>query len=195
MEELTTEQKIIEAAKKIFTQKGFAATKTRDIADEAGINLALLNYYFGSKENLFKLVVTGKFQDLFGLLSPILSDEKISLVEKIQLLVDKYSQLLLENEELPIFVLNELKNNESIFDNLLQQARNLSQPVIEHQLKEKGYTISTADFIVNIVSLTIFPFVAKPLFASSGIVQKNEFSAFIENRKKLIPDWIIDISK
>ena len=54
MEELTTEQKIVEAARKIFTQKGYAATKTRDIAEEAGINLALLNYYFGSKENLFK---------------------------------------------------------------------------------------------------------------------------------------------
>ena len=47
MTELTTEQKIIEAAQKIFTQKGFAATRTRDIAEESGINLALINYYFG----------------------------------------------------------------------------------------------------------------------------------------------------
>ena len=52
MEDLTTEQKIAAAARKIFTQKGYAATKTRDIAEEAGINLALVNYYFGSKENL-----------------------------------------------------------------------------------------------------------------------------------------------
>lgn len=195
MEELTTEQKIMEAAIRVFTQKGFAAAKTRDIAEEAGINLALLNYYFGSKDNLFKLVVIEKFQDLFGLLSPILSDEKISLEEKISLLVDKYSELLLENEDLPIFVLNELKNNESIFDNILQQAKNLAQPVIEHQLREKGYTISTADFVVNIVSLAIFPFVAKPLFVSSGIVRKDEFVSFIESRKKLIPQWITSMSK
>ena len=57
MTELTTEQKIIEAAQKIFTQKGFAATRTRDIAEESGINLALINYYFGSKQKLFKIIV------------------------------------------------------------------------------------------------------------------------------------------
>lgn len=195
MEKLSTEQKIIQAAKQIFTQKGFAATKTRDIAEEAGINLALLNYYFGSKENLFKLVVTEKFQDLFGLLIPTLSDESIALENKIELLVNNYTQLLLENEELPIFVLNELKNNERFFDQFLQYARNLTQPIIDKQLLEKGYTISTADFIINIVSLTIFPFVAKQLFISSGIIKEDGFPAFVENRKKLIPDWIKTIAK
>lgn len=195
MEELSTEQKIIKAAKSIFTQKGFAATKTRDIAEEAGINLALLNYYFGSKENLFKLVVTDKFQDLFGVLGPVLSNAEIALEDKIELLIEKYSQLLTENEDLPIFVLSELKNNEQIFEKILQQARNLSQPVIEKQLREKGYTVSVPDFVVNIISLAIFPFVAKPLFTSSGLIEKEKFSEFIENRKKLIPGWIATISK
>lgn len=195
MKELSTEQKIIKAAKEIFTQKGFTATKTRDIAEAAGINLALLNYYFGSKENLFKLVVTEKFQDLFGLLSPTLSDENISLEEKVQLLVNNYTQLILENEDLPIFVLNELKNNESIFNEVLQKARSLSEPVIQKQLREKGLTISSLDFIMNIVSLTIFPFIAKPLFVASGLLKKEEFVAFIENRKEQIPEWITIISK
>lgn len=54
MKDQSTEQKIIEAARTVFTKKGFAATRTRDIADEAGINLALLNYYFGSKKSCLK---------------------------------------------------------------------------------------------------------------------------------------------
>ena len=57
MEPITTEEKIIRAADKIFTQKGYAATRTREIAEEAGTNLALLNYYFGSKEKLFRNVL------------------------------------------------------------------------------------------------------------------------------------------
>ena len=52
-----TEDKILKAANKVFTQKGFAATRTRDIAAEAGINLALLNYYFRSKKKLFDIVM------------------------------------------------------------------------------------------------------------------------------------------
>ncbi len=196
MEELTTEQKIVEAARKIFTQKGYAATKTRDIAEEAGINLALLNYYFGSKENLFKQIVNEKFEDLFGLISPILSHRDISLEEKIQTLVKNYTKLLQENEDLPIFVLNELKNNEGIFNHLLQQARTISQPVLEDQLKSNGYTISTPDFIMNIISLTIFPFVAKPLFIASGLLKEEEdFQQFVQNREKLIPEWVFAILK
>ena len=58
--ELSTEEKIIAAARKLFTQKGFSATKTRDIAEEAGINLALLNYYFRSKQNLFQIIIEEK---------------------------------------------------------------------------------------------------------------------------------------
>ncbi len=195
MEELTTEQKIVEAARKIFTQKGYAATKTRDIAEEAGINLALLNYYFGSKENLFKQIVTEKFEDLFGLMSPILSNKNITLEEKIQTLVKNYTNLLIENEDLPIFVLNELKNNGSIFDHILQQARTISQPIIDEQLVSNAHTISTPDFIMNIVSLTIFPFIAKPLFIASGLLKEEEFLQFIHNREKLIPEWIFAILK
>ena len=95
MEDLTTEQKIAAAARKIFTQKGYAATKTRDIAEEAGINLALVNYYFGSKENLFKQVLKEKFEALFGLMMPVLSDRDISLDEKIRLLVKNYTKFLI----------------------------------------------------------------------------------------------------
>ena len=138
MEKLTTEQKIIAAAEEVFTKKGYAGTRTRDIAQEAGINLALLNYHFKSKENLFRIIITEKFLQLFGRLSPVISDEKVSLDNKIKTLVEYYTDLLINNMELPIFVLNELKNNEHIFDEILQNVRKLSQPVIEKQMKEEG---------------------------------------------------------
>ena len=104
MKKVTTENKIIMAANKLFTQKGYSATTTRDIAKEAGTNLALINYHFGSKENLYKKVVREKLMILIGAMGPILSDEEISLEEKIESIVGNYTTLLLENEELPIFI-------------------------------------------------------------------------------------------
>lgn len=195
MEELTTEQKIIIAAKEVFTKKGYAATRTRDIAEEAGINLALLNYYFKSKENLFKIIINEKFMELFGKLAPIITDENISIEEKIEKLVSYYTNLLTENPDLPIFVLNELKNNENVFDESLQSARALSQPIVEKQIREKGIETSVPTIIVNILSLTIFPFIVKPLLTSSGLVSKEEFEGFIEERQKMIPEWITKLSK
>ena len=190
--ELTTEEKIIAAARTIFTKKGFSATRTRDIAEEAGINLALLNYYFRSKENLFNIIIEEKFVQLFGMINPILSDEKVSLEEKIETLVTHYTDLLLANEDLPMFVLNELKTSEYIFDTVLQNARMLSQPIIESQLRERGFAISTLNFIMNIVSLTLFPFISKPLFVASGLLKEKEFTSFVMDRKQHIPTWVMN---
>ena len=155
--EISTEEKIIIAARKLFTQKGFSATRTRDIADEAGINLALLNYYFRSKQNLFQIIIEEKFDEMFGIISPVLSDSEISVEEKIEILVTCYTNLLLQNDDLPIFVLSEMKSNEFILKKVRQNAEILSQPVIENQLKERGFEISGFNFIMNIMSLTLFP--------------------------------------
>ena len=193
--ELTTQEKIIKAARTVFTKKGYSATRTRDIAEESGLNLALINYHFQSKDNLFKIVILEKFEVLFGMISPILSDAEISLEEKIESLVSNYTKLLLDNEHLPIFVLNELKSNEQIFEKVLQNARMLSQPIIEKQLKERGFKISTINFIMNIVSLTLFPFISKPLFVSSGLLQEEEFTNFVMDRKQHIPTWVMNTLK
>lgn len=194
METMTTEQKILKAADKIFTQKGYAATRTRDIAEEAGTNLALLNYYFGSKEKLFKNVVQGKLKMLLGAMGPALSDGQISLEEKISLITENYTNLLLENEELPIFILNELTVNRELFAKITQNTRQIAQPVLEKQLKERGIEISATDLIINVLSMTLFPFVAKPLITSSGLVKEEEFVNFVTDRKKKIIEWIIKIT-
>ncbi|MDD2245582.1 MAG: TetR/AcrR family transcriptional regulator [Proteiniphilum sp.] len=195
METSTTEQKIIRAADKIFTQKGYAATRTRDIAEEAGANLALLNYYFGSKEKLFKYVVREKLKMLLGAMGPILSDDNISLKDKIMSITEGYTNLLLENEELPIFILNELSVNKELFVEITQNTRQIAQPVIEKQLKEKGVEISATDLIINTLSLTMFPFIAKPLIISSGLVKDEKFKEFVTERKDKILQWITTITK
>ena len=66
VKEKDTEQKIKEAAKKVFQQKGFAGTRTRDIAEEAGINLALLNYYFRSKKKLYEIIMLESLREFFA---------------------------------------------------------------------------------------------------------------------------------
>ncbi len=189
--EKSTEEKIIEVAKKVFTKKGYAATRTRDIAEEAGLNLALLNYYFRSKENLFRIIIQDKFTQMFGILTPLLSDEHIPLEEKISTLVNHYVDLLLENPDLPIFVLNEVRSNKTLFEPILKSARLMTENVIQHQLDERNFNISTQDFVMNVISLAIFPFISKPLFISSGLLKEEDFEAFILERKKKIPEWIM----
>src|SRR5580698_6477915 len=107
----STEERIKAAARKLFTQQGFSATKTRDIANEAGINLALLNYYFRSKEKLFEIIMLENLGHFFQGVLAIVNDEKTDFYKKIDLLADFYISRLLDNPDVPLFVLNEARNN------------------------------------------------------------------------------------
>src|SRR5690606_17913886 len=107
--DISTEEKIIEAARKVFTQKGYAATRTRDIAEEAGINLALLNYYFRSKEKLFQLIMAEKVHQLFSVIFPIVNNDELTLEEKLEVMVENYINLLVAHPDLPLFVISEIK--------------------------------------------------------------------------------------
>lgn len=195
MEPITTEEKIIRAADKIFTQKGYAATRTREIAEEAGTNLALLNYYFGSKEKLFRNVVREKLKMLLSAMGPIASDETIPIDEKIRMISENYTRLLLENEDLPLFILNEWSVNKKLFADLIRETRQHAEPVIEKQLRESNMAITLEDLIVNTLGMIMFPFIAKPMILSSGLVQEDQFAMFVEKRKDKIPEWIISITK
>src|ERR1700681_3003787 len=90
----STEEKIKEAARKLFTQKGFAATRTRDIAEEAGINLALLNYYFRSKQKLYDIIMIENFRQFIQGISMNVFDEKTSIQEKIEKIAIAYIDFL-----------------------------------------------------------------------------------------------------
>lgn len=188
--ELTTEEKILLSASKVFTEKGFAGTRTRDIAEEAGINLALLNYYFRSKEKLFEQVMKVKMVLLFGQIVPILTNEKTNLEEKIDLVSNKYFEILSKNPNLPLFVLSEMQKKNSNITKIIPVNKIFENSVIIKQIKEKRPDLNPLHFLVTFLGMTIFPFVAKPVFRAFDIIQEEEFLDFINERKKLIPIWI-----
>lgn len=188
--DLSTEEKIKEAARKVFTRKGYAATRTRDIAEEAGINLALLNYYFRSKEKLFNQVMMEKVQQLFGVLLPVLNDPSTKLEVKIERIVSNYIDMLLKNPDLPIFVLSELKGQAEQLKKVLPIEKIIPNASFIKQLQDKRPDISPLHFLMNILGMTVFPFIAMPAFDVLGIINKNAFEAMIAERKKLIPIWV-----
>ncbi len=186
----STEEKIKEAARKVFMQKGYSATRTRDIAEEAGINLALLNYYFRSKEKLFHEVMQEKLQQFFGILLKIINDSSTKLETKIDLIVSNYIEVLSENPELPLFVLSEMKGHPDTIKKILPVQKITAQISFMEQLKEKRPDLHPIHFLMNILGMTIFPFVAKPAFSLISATSKSELEMVLNERKKLIPIWV-----
>jgi AcrR family transcriptional regulator len=188
--ELSTEEKIKEAARIVFTQKGYAATKTRDIAEQAGLNLALLNYYFRSKEKLFELIMMEKMQQLFAFISPELNNTQTTLEEKIDLIAANYITMLMENPDLPLFVLSEIRRNPERFGELVQLRSHVMNSYLMKQLAEKKPGINPVHMMMNFLGMMVFPFISRPVFQSTGAISKEDYMQLMAERKKLVPVWV-----
>ena len=193
--DISTEERIKAAARKVFHQKGFAGTRTRDIAEEAGINHAMLNYYFRSKEKLFGIVMMETMAQFFKGVNLMLNDENTSLDEKIDLIVSNYVDLLLKEPELPTFILNEVRPNPQAFveQNPIKEA--LTHSVLTRQYAEavaRGEITepNLMQAILNVIGLVIFPFIAKPILTSIINIPEEQYKALMLQRKTLIPQWI-----
>ena len=193
--DISTEERIKAAARKVFHQKGFAGTRTRDIAEEAGINHAMLNYYFRSKEKLFEMVMMETMAQFFKGVNLMLNDESTSLNEKIDLIVSNYVDLLLKEPELPTFILNEVRPNPQAFveQNPIKEA--LTHSVLTRQYAEavaRGEITepNLMQAILNVIGLVIFPFIAKPILTSIINIPEEQYKVLMLQRKTLIPQWI-----
>jgi len=198
--EKSTEDKILAAAKKIFLKKGMAGARMQDIADEAGINKAMLHYYFRNKDKLFEVIFLDAAEKFFPKVNYIFEAE-MPLFEKIEYFCDEYISILVENPYLPVFVLNEINRDlEGFLTNIWKKDR-LPRPQkfleqIEREIKRGTIKrISPVQLIMNLISMTIFPFVGRAMFQYNMNIDDMQFRMIMEQRKKEIPKFIIDSIK
>lgn len=193
----STEEKIKTAAAKVFVDKGFSGARTRDIAEEAGINLALLNYYFRSKENLYNIVIMDKLKLFFDVVINIVSDSNTTFEEKFPLLVEKYTDLLLNEPNLPMFLLSELKQNPDFFSNTLHMKERINLESFSYFQKITGIENrnDVVQLLVTFLSVTIFPFVVRTPIQKLFDVADEDYTKILLERKRLIPLWMNEIVK
>ena len=198
--EKSAEEKILAAAKKVFIAKGMFGARMQDIADEAGINKALLHYYFRSKEKLFEVIFLEAAQKLFPKINSIFESD-IPLFKKIENFCEEYISVMIENPYLPLFVLNEISHDPANFLDRIWGKQNLPRPQkfleqIEKEVKKGTIKkISPLHLLMNLISLTIFPFVAKSMFQFTLHLDELQYRSVMEQRKKEIPKFIIDSIK
>lgn len=163
----STEEKILKAAQKIFTHKGMYGARMQEIADEAGINKALLHYYFRNKELLFRKIFESAFREMVSGVAHLINSDK-PLFDKIKLIIDLYMEELLKNPSLPIFILSEINQNpeqlEKIIGNKIPKILPKFFSQIENEVKEGRINpVHPVQLMLNILSMVIFPFAARPL--------------------------------
>lgn len=194
-----TEVLILDAARKVFLENGFDGTSMQMIASEAGINKALLHYYYRSKDRLFEAV----FIEAFGQMAPNLVKVFISdmaFEDKIRAFVDTYITALLEFPQIPQFILHELHRNPQRIVELIKSTGIDPEMVFGkiHREIELGHikSMDPRQLMVNMLALCIFPFAARPMI--QGFIFRNDsvaFEKFLEERKLAVADFILNAVK
>ncbi|MEP7143794.1 MAG: TetR/AcrR family transcriptional regulator [Ferruginibacter sp.] len=196
----STEETILQAARKAFTKKGLSGARMQDIADESGINKALVHYYFESKEKLFALVFEQEFGKLFSNLAAVVSSD-LPLFEKIEQIVAMDFEKLSQFPDLPLFVINEVSRNPAMVVKRFRQLRikdmlGTFQNQIDHEIKNGTIkSISATQLLINIQSLSIFPFVSKPMVKNLFKMSEKNYKLMMQLRKKEVAMFIINALK
>jgi TetR/AcrR family transcriptional regulator len=185
---INTEDRIKEAARKIFMQKGYKGTTSRDIAKEAGLNVALTNYYFRKKEKLFKIIFMETTHEFLDATINILN-KPIDLAEKIRLIMERELEMQLQNPDLFVFFYSEIKNNPKNFLEGMGIMRSKFLEKWNEQIKEniKKKIIRKIDPI-SAISIVMgymhFPIIASTLLKEIGKFTEESYNEFLEKQKE-----------
>lgn len=192
-----TQTSIIESAKELFVSRGYRGTSMRDIAANAKVNLAMLNYYFRSKENLFDIIFTETIQTISTVVAPAILQEGDTL-KRIERFIHLYIDELMKNPAIPTFIFQELINNPKKLLTKIQDNKELGNALIllntQLQTDIKSGIIKPVDnpinLLLNIVSLCAFPFIAKPLIEMVTGIGSESYIGIMESRKVEITNII-----
>ncbi|MEO7043127.1 MAG: helix-turn-helix domain-containing protein [Gemmatimonadaceae bacterium] len=200
----TTEARILAAARAVFVRSGTAGARMQEIAEEAGVNQALLHYYFRSKDQLAQAV----FRELGARIVPSItsifaSDEDLAL--KIERFVHTYIDLVRQNPFIPGYILAEVHFNPERLAALAEQvtgsnpasAIQLFIPRLRAQLNQQAAigamrSIAPEQFLVNLIALCVFPFAARPVLRIVLGQDDAAFNRFLDERRVELPDFILN---
>lgn len=193
-----TENVILDAAMKVFTRRGFAGARMEEIAKEAGINRALLHYYFRDKETMFNLIFETRFKEFFSGIARILSSD-LPLFEKIRQMISHEIDTLTKHPDIPRFVIMEVANQperliqygQKMGFNPRQLLTNFTQQVDNAIENKEIVSIDSRQLLMNVMSTCIYPFVAKPIIKTMMQMDEHSFASLMESRKKDLYDFIV----
>ena len=191
MRDNKTEKIILQAAKEEFLLKGFAGARTTEIAQKAGVNHAMLHYYFNTKEQLFEQVMAEVIALFRDSVASVFEQSDMPVLEQIKEAMSRHFDFVRQNPLLPRFIINEISVRpeyiESLKSKLLPIAGNAFRK-LQHSLDEASARgeicqIDARTLLIDVISMNLFVFIAHPIVTQMQPVL-GDLNAFYEARKQ-----------
>jgi AcrR family transcriptional regulator len=194
--DLETRERILDAARTVLTRKGTAGARTQEIAAEAGVNKALVHYYFGTKAALADAIFERALATIAPIMFGILADPDRSIEEKIPALVREQIQFHSAHPYFAGYLVSELHAEPERISRLMARRGQIPLDVIRRQLREGARAgtlrpISAEQFVASMMGLLIFPFAARPALCQLLGLDADGWRAFVDERRRILPGFIM----
>jgi len=191
-----TRDRILVAAHAVFLRKGTAGSRTQEIADEAGVNKALVHYYFGTKAALAEAIFERALGDIVPRMFGILADPGRSIEEKIPAIVREQIGFHAERPYFAGYMVSELHNEPGRIVRLMARRGRIPLDVLRRQLREAAAAgtmrrLSAEQFVANMMGLLIFPFAIRLALCELLGLDEAGGRAFLEERRRILPELIL----
>jgi TetR/AcrR family transcriptional regulator len=198
-----TEQRILDAAHAVFLRRGTAGARTQEIAKEAGVNSALLHYYFRSKARLAEAVFQRAAGELMPTVIRILGSDA-ELETKVEQVIDVELRQLLKTPYLPGYILSELTHQPERVRQLFSTVTGMTPSQIGARVFKvlgaqinarvragRMHPIAPEQLAINLLALCVFPFAARPMVMALLGLDQAGFNQFIERRRKELAPFFL----
>jgi TetR/AcrR family transcriptional regulator len=190
----SSEQRIKDAAYKVFLMKGFAGARVQEIADEAGMNRVLVNYYFRSKERLFQVVFQEAMSSIDKRLSLVVQSDR-TIQEKISQVVEGYITQAIIDPLVEMFLVNEFNQHPDLMRQVFQEShaaeaitgfvRELDIAFARGEIRYTGYQV-----FLTIMSLCMFPFAAQSMLSNVLELSPELYAKLMQERKAISAEMV-----
>lgn len=194
----------MEAAHTVFLRRGTAGARMQEIAAEAGVNQAMLHYYFRSKQQLAAAVFHSVAMRLLPPVIAVLASDA-DIEEKVHRVVEIELEQLSQSPYVPAYLISEMSHHQERTADFIKTMTGLeiagavlsARDTLARQIEERVRAgtmrpISVEQFVVNLISLCVFPFAARPLLSAALRLDAPQFRRFIEERRTELPTFFLN---
>jgi len=194
--EQETRNRILDAADRVFTRKGTASGRTQEIADEAGVNKALVHYYFGTKAALADAIFARALNTLVPRIFGILADPDRSIEQKVPAIVKEQIDFHSARPYLAGYMVAELHAHPERVARMMTAHGRIPLDVLRRQLHEGARAgrlrrISPEQFVASMMGLLLFPFAVRVALCQLLDLDADRWRAFLEERRRILPDFVM----
>lgn len=196
-ESQSAEERILEAASNNFVLLGYSGARMQQIANDAGVNKALLHYYFESKEILFKRIMEDALSGFANIAMVLLEKEAGSLHQRFIHLTNRFLQIMLRKPFLPGFILQEAHQHPELMYPILDKYR-ADLRALQHEINEevaagRMQPTDARELLVNMFSVGFFPFMAMPLISQVLYTGgEDALGRLLNSRKKVVEELVLN---